>query len=266
MSRQECHVCGIVDDSKKLHYVDTCRACSNSVCSLHQHAHSCGNYRLIGPEEQGLLNAIIESPDDDSPRLVYCDWLLEHEEYERAEYIREDVVNPKSIKSIELELRQSNLGNLAEYQIWARPWMSLNWKQWANANPISHPYTCWETERGFIESLSCGLADWMLRGESLVQRQPIRTVNIVDRVPWGSRNARRAWFCGGMQGPAVIPREIAAFLKNFDRYSGVGQAAYSGEQEARDDLGQACIAWAKTQPARRKEDPKTYADPVHAIY
>jgi uncharacterized protein (TIGR02996 family) len=31
---------------------------------------------------------IIENPDDDTPRLVYADWLDEHGQPERAEFIR----------------------------------------------------------------------------------------------------------------------------------------------------------------------------------
>jgi uncharacterized protein (TIGR02996 family) len=35
-----------------------------------------------------FLRAIIESPDDDTPRLIYADWLEEHDQPERAEFIR----------------------------------------------------------------------------------------------------------------------------------------------------------------------------------
>jgi uncharacterized protein (TIGR02996 family) len=36
----------------------------------------------------GFLQAIIESPDDDAPRLIYADWLDEHGEPIRARFIR----------------------------------------------------------------------------------------------------------------------------------------------------------------------------------
>jgi uncharacterized protein (TIGR02996 family) len=35
-----------------------------------------------------LLQAILDNPLDDAPRLVYADWLEEHEEYEKGEYMR----------------------------------------------------------------------------------------------------------------------------------------------------------------------------------
>src|SRR5215216_5077956 len=39
-------------------------------------------------EERALLAAIYANPDEDTPRLVYADWLDEHDQPERAEYIR----------------------------------------------------------------------------------------------------------------------------------------------------------------------------------
>ena len=39
-------------------------------------------------DADALLRAILANPDDDLPRLVYADWLEEHGESERAEFIR----------------------------------------------------------------------------------------------------------------------------------------------------------------------------------
>ena len=39
--------------------------------------------------DDAFLQAILESPDDDTPRLVYADWLDEHGQSDRAEFIRE---------------------------------------------------------------------------------------------------------------------------------------------------------------------------------
>jgi uncharacterized protein (TIGR02996 family) len=38
-----------------------------------------------------LFQAILDAPDDDAPRLVYADWLDEHGDPERAEFIRLEV-------------------------------------------------------------------------------------------------------------------------------------------------------------------------------
>lgn len=38
--------------------------------------------------EQAMLKAIQDQPDDDAPRLIYADWLDEHNQSDRAELIR----------------------------------------------------------------------------------------------------------------------------------------------------------------------------------
>ena len=39
-------------------------------------------------EREALLRAVCENPDDDTPRLVFADWLQENGEDDRAEFIR----------------------------------------------------------------------------------------------------------------------------------------------------------------------------------
>src|ERR1043165_1555580 len=40
------------------------------------------------PQKKAFLKAIIDNPDDDAVRLVYADWLEEHGDTDRAEFIR----------------------------------------------------------------------------------------------------------------------------------------------------------------------------------
>jgi uncharacterized protein (TIGR02996 family) len=40
------------------------------------------------PEADALLDAIFDHPDDDTPRLVYADWLQEHGQEDYAQFIR----------------------------------------------------------------------------------------------------------------------------------------------------------------------------------
>ena len=39
-------------------------------------------------DQKQLLRAILENPDEDTPRLMYADWLDEHDDAARAEFIR----------------------------------------------------------------------------------------------------------------------------------------------------------------------------------
>ncbi len=40
------------------------------------------------PEADAFLDAIVDNPDDDTPRLVYADWLQEHGQENYAQFIR----------------------------------------------------------------------------------------------------------------------------------------------------------------------------------
>ena len=40
------------------------------------------------PEADAFLDAIFDHPDDDTPRLVYADWLQEHGQEDYAQFIR----------------------------------------------------------------------------------------------------------------------------------------------------------------------------------
>ena len=61
----------------------------------------------------GFLEAILAHPDDDAPRLVYADWLDEHGDAERAEFIRvqiERAALPKwDVRQVALRLREQVL-------------------------------------------------------------------------------------------------------------------------------------------------------------
>jgi uncharacterized protein (TIGR02996 family) len=69
-------------------------------------------------DEKALLSAIWEHPHEDTPRLVYADWLDEHEQPERAEFIRVQIELARlgewddSPRKAELERR--------EKQLWAK--------------------------------------------------------------------------------------------------------------------------------------------------
>src|SRR5262249_9492807 len=47
-----------------------------------------GNGGSLMTPEDGFLQAVTESPEDDTPRLVYADWLDDHGQADRAEVIR----------------------------------------------------------------------------------------------------------------------------------------------------------------------------------
>ncbi|AMV29301.1 Leucine Rich repeats (2 copies) [Gemmata sp. SH-PL17] len=72
-------------------------------------------------DESALLGAIAANPDDDTPRLVYADWLDEHGRHERAEFIRVQIElarAPNHPDHLGLRAREAKLLEAHE-QAWA---------------------------------------------------------------------------------------------------------------------------------------------------
>src|SRR3954470_18857584 len=73
-------------------------------------------------ERELLLKAVCDNPDDDTPRLVFADWLQEHGDEERAEFIRLQIqlarmaYQPKEAG----RLRRREIVLLARTPLWKR--------------------------------------------------------------------------------------------------------------------------------------------------
>src|SRR4051812_29492812 len=117
--------------------------------------------------DESLLNAVIESPDDDAPRLAYADWLDGHGESARAHFIRVQIElahlpdgDPRRAK---LEAKEQD--SLKEHRAtWLRPLRDRP------AGP-AHQF-----RRGFLEEIAVSAADFVRQGESLLRLAPVRKV------------------------------------------------------------------------------------------
>jgi uncharacterized protein (TIGR02996 family) len=101
-------------------------------------------------EREALLRAVCENPDDDTPRLVFADWLDEHCEPERAEFIH-------------LQIEAAHLTD--RWQSWANPHLphhdaqiakilELHELRWRAAELPEDPGFGWgQFHRGFVDSL-----------------------------------------------------------------------------------------------------------------
>jgi uncharacterized protein (TIGR02996 family) len=128
----------------------------------------------VETERRAFLAAIVAAPDDDTPRLVFADWLDEHGEHDRAEYIRlecqsarlEDddpqraIVDKRSAALLRKHLQKWEL----EAPLWARKGLSF--------------------KRGFIDHIVTSAASWIKRADKLLAGVPITSVrfeNVRDR-------------------------------------------------------------------------------------
>lgn len=155
------------------------------------------------PEERALLNAIFAAPDDDAPRLIYADWLDEHEREMRAEFIRLQCEPAKT-------MTQEQIARLA--------WLFPRLRVVAFGN---QPYGF--TRRGFLTTLNfsytfAGYTGLISRG-SLLSCHPITRLEVSDKQPEGillTGNPpieQHRWYSarnadGGFNHLSLIPHQV----------------------------------------------------------
>jgi uncharacterized protein (TIGR02996 family) len=115
-----------------------------------------------------FLQAIREAPEDDTPRLVYADWLDEHDQPERAEFIRAQIqmtrLSPHSRRRAVLLRR-------------ARELLAAHGDVWRQSLPKWARRRC-QFQRGFVTHVACTALQFIEHGESLMRAAPVQSVRI----------------------------------------------------------------------------------------
>jgi uncharacterized protein (TIGR02996 family) len=167
-----------------------------------------------------FLQAIIDTPDDDTPRLVYADWLDEHGEPERAEFIRVQVGLARLPEDDPLRqglaAREEKLlaGNRAG---WLGPLLWL---------PLRATF-----RRGFAEEIELGAATLLARGETLFRSAPVRGVRLRRGEDWLA-DLLRSPYLGRLSLLDLYPNAVGdpgvAALAGCTALSGLGQLLLRG--------------------------------------
>lgn len=123
-----------------------------------------------------FLQALLAEPDDDTLRLAMADWLDEHDQPARAEFIRVQIALARGVairdRRCELELRQRDL-LVAHDTEWVAPLAQvLECKpgQWGG----------WVFRRGFVEYFRLPAHTLVSCGARLVRLTPVRELNLLD--------------------------------------------------------------------------------------
>src|SRR5262245_59425637 len=129
--------------------------------------------------ERTFLPAILANPDDDAPRLVCADWLEEHGDPARAEFIRVQCqlatmpsYDPRwsLLSSREKTLLEAHAGK------WLGPLAHIEDRA-ANIDER------WTFQRGFVEWASLAAQTFLEHGEELVELTPLRRVHLLRAGP-----------------------------------------------------------------------------------
>jgi uncharacterized protein (TIGR02996 family) len=118
--------------------------------------------------EAAFLRAILDAPDDDTPRLVYADWLDEHGDAARAEFIRAQC---EAERLPEGEPRQVALTVRAGELLAAH---GARWRQeipaWARRGS--------EFRRGFVAEVRCSAGQFLRSGGGLFRKAPVQFLRL----------------------------------------------------------------------------------------
>jgi uncharacterized protein (TIGR02996 family) len=140
---------------------------------------------------EAFLRAVRENPDDDTARLVYADWLDEHGDPDRAEFIR---VQCELAHGAVAEPRRNELKE-RESEI-----LGAKWAEWTDpfrrefgvafqADQVGAHYF----RRGFIDDLWLDAEVFVKRAADLFALVPFTGVSLRRAAPWAARLAACPW-------------------------------------------------------------------------
>src|SRR5260370_1312001 len=122
-------------------------------------------------QADAFLDAIREAPDDDTPRLVYADWLDDHGDADRAAFIRAQV---RLARLPPGDPDRLDLADEADELLRRHP-------EWSGRLP--ELASAWRFRRGFVESITLGGGTFLSYASSLVAAFPLRDVCFLSAGP-----------------------------------------------------------------------------------
>ena len=222
---------------------------------------------------EALLRAVLANPEEDTPRLVYADWLEENGDAPRARFIR---------WQIECESRRSFQHPFppVSFRKWFAPWWrgKTCWRRLAwddrpslvlmRVRSESDPWVDQMiVRRGFVEEVRIPLVMYELFAAEVFQRSPITRVKLSDLAPHTGtfyRDNEPDWHLNGKRywlwnvpvensfARYYVPAEILVEMPNgIEPWSGYRQ--YLSEREAWDALSIGCVAVGRRRAAKLQE-------------
>ncbi len=212
------------------------------------------------PIERTFLADILATPHDDTPRLVYADWLEDSGRPERADFIRVQcrIACLASVRRgsragkerADLLKRERKLWLLRQEKVFVArhlpgeqphiPRLNHLVPQLDRVPEAKRPALIWE--RGFGHTARCKLDFWLEWGVVLCRHHPVIRVRITDCVTLGN-----GWYGTDiltLRSTGNLPERIWDRLTDFTERRGYWKY-YAGKKEAEAALDAATLAWAR---------------------
>jgi uncharacterized protein (TIGR02996 family) len=119
--------------------------------------------------EEAFIQDVRDNPDDDTPRLIYADWLADGGDADRAEFIRVqcDLERLPAASERAAALRRRAVELQAEHEsAWLGEW--------------SERLVRWTFRRGFLDAVVLTARPFLDNGGELFRRHPVRQVAFVQ--------------------------------------------------------------------------------------
>lgn len=196
----------------------------------------------MGADELGMLRAICAEPQEDTPRLAYADWLDEHGEADRAEFIRVQVriAAAEDQQGRTQWWRAMRKAHAACYG--CSPWCRDRLRERAltpalyaaglpsGVIPLTNPADVGHSTtfahalfaRGFVSHVTCTAADWPAHADSLYW-SPAQMVKCGGcrghSAQWKTRKPGQGMFdfCEGCRNTGRVPRPFPATAQPIKR-------------------------------------------------
>jgi uncharacterized protein (TIGR02996 family) len=122
------------------------------------------------PGYEPFLRAICASPEDDTVRLVYADWLAENGDEDRAEFIRLQVAISNSSEMAGEQVTRADELRKKNEKLWKSELPRLPGIEWASY--------FW---RGFVSGVTVDTGKWLIQQrEQIFQTAPIQSLVLND--------------------------------------------------------------------------------------
>jgi uncharacterized protein (TIGR02996 family) len=132
-------------------------------------------------EREALLASVCQHPDEDTPRLVFADWLQEHGDETRAEFVRvqcEIARLPDGKKMQTRQVREKELLD-AHRDEWSAP-LKPSFAYYYGGIYAHHYAPPVVFRRGFVETIAMDVGTFAGRGEEVFALAPVRGLRMQD--------------------------------------------------------------------------------------